>query len=127
MRRTQEARPYGTDEPLTSALVICGTCPGSSTRSDRDMMEEMNSQRTLPGWPDFREKTRCASRGSMRDVLKPIDYQILASEAEQVRWQNSAQWARNLMVKEGLLQVDSPVGIWEITEKGRGFLQNQRR
>jgi len=59
---------------------------------------------------------------SMRDVLKPIDYQTLASEAEQLRWQNSAQWARNLMVKEGLLQADSPVGIWEITEEGRAFL-----
>jgi restriction system protein len=64
---------------------------------------------------------------SMRDVLKPIDYHILSSEAEQMRWQNSAQWARNLMVKEGLLQADSPVGIWEITEKGRVFLQNNRR
>src|SRR5260370_586542 len=64
---------------------------------------------------------------SMRDVLKPIDYQTLSSEAEQMRWQNSAQWARNLMVKEGLLQADSPGGIWEITEKGRVFLQNKRR
>jgi restriction system protein len=64
---------------------------------------------------------------SMRDVLKPIDYQILSSEAEQVRWQNSAQWARNLMVKEGLLQPDSPVGIWEITEKGRAFLRTNSR
>ncbi len=60
---------------------------------------------------------------SMRNVLKPIDFQTLSSEAEQVRWQNSAQWARNLMVKEGLLQADSPVGLWEITEKGREFLQ----
>ncbi len=59
---------------------------------------------------------------SMRDILKPIDYQTLSSEAEQVRWQNSAQWARNLMVNEGLLQPDSPVGIWEITEQGRAFL-----
>lgn len=59
---------------------------------------------------------------SMRDVLKPIDYQTLSSEAEQLRWQNSAQWARNLMVKEGLLKLHSPVGIWEITEKGRAFL-----
>jgi restriction system protein len=59
---------------------------------------------------------------SMRDVLQPIDYQTLSSETEQVRWQNSAQWARNLMVKEGLLQPDSPVGIWEMTEKGRAFL-----
>ena len=64
---------------------------------------------------------------SMRHVLKPIDYQILSSEAEQMRWQNSAQWARNLMVKEGLLQVDSPVGIWEITEKGRAFLLQESR
>ena len=62
---------------------------------------------------------------SMRDVLKPIDYQILSSEAEQMRWQNSAQWARNLMVKEGLLRADSPVGIWEITEKGRSWLLNK--
>ncbi len=64
---------------------------------------------------------------SMRDVLKPIDYQILSSEAEQVRWQNSAQWARNLMVKEGLLQSDSPVGTWEITEKGRVWLLKNSR
>jgi restriction system protein len=62
----------------------------------------------------------------MRGVLKPIDYHILSSEAEQMRWQNSAQWARNLMVKEGLLQADSPVGLWEITEKGRTFLQNTK-
>src|SRR5260221_8701279 len=63
----------------------------------------------------------------MRDVLKPIDYQTLSSEAGQLRWQNSAQWARNLMVNEGLLQSDSPVGIWEITEKGRAFLQKTSR
>lgn len=61
---------------------------------------------------------------SMRDVLKPIEYHILSSEAEQMRWQNSAQWARNLMVKEGLLRGDSPVGLWEITEKGRAWLLN---
>lgn len=64
---------------------------------------------------------------SMRDVLKPIDYQTLSSETEQVRWQNSAQWARNLMVKEGLLQPDSPAGIWEMTEKGRAFLLKNSR
>jgi restriction system protein len=60
---------------------------------------------------------------SMRDVLKPIDYQTLLSEAgRQLRWQNTAQWAHHLMVKEGLLHPHSPVGIWEITEKGRTWL-----
>jgi hypothetical protein len=61
---------------------------------------------------------------SMRSVLKPIDYHILSSEAQQMRWQNSAQWARNLMVKDGLLRSNSPPGIWEISEKGRAFLRN---
>jgi restriction system protein len=60
-------------------------------------------------------------------VLKPIDFQPLASEARQLRWQNSAQWAHNLMVKEGLLKLDSPNGIWEITEKGRIFLTQNNR
>ncbi len=59
---------------------------------------------------------------SMSDMLKPIDYQALSSEGGHLRWQNTAQWSRNLMVKEGLLKPDSPVGIWEITEKGRAFL-----
>ena len=31
------------------------------------------------------------------------------------------------MVKEGLLQPDSPVGIWEITEQGRAFLTKNIR
>ena len=45
---------------------------------------------------------------SMRGILKPIDYQILSSEAQQMWRQNSAQWARNLMVKDGLLRSNSP-------------------
>jgi restriction system protein len=63
----------------------------------------------------------------MEGVLKPIDFQPLASEARQLRWQNSAQWAHNLMVKEGLLMKDSPNGIWEITQKGRTFLFEENR
>lgn len=64
---------------------------------------------------------------SMSNVLQPIDYQTLSSDSETVRWQNSAQWARNLMVKEGLLQSDSPVGTWEMTENGRAFLWKKSR
>ncbi|MDQ2907180.1 MAG: winged helix-turn-helix domain-containing protein [Chloroflexota bacterium] len=63
---------------------------------------------------------------SMIGILKPIDFLPLASEARQLRWQNSAQWAHNLLVKEGLLQMDSPNGIWEITEKGRTFLTEKK-
>ncbi len=59
---------------------------------------------------------------SMKEILKKVDYQPLASDPEMPRWRNTAQWARNSMVKEGLLKLDSPRGIWEITDAGRKAL-----
>ena len=56
---------------------------------------------------------------SMREVLRQVDYEPLASGTEMLRWRNTAQWARNTMVEEGLLKLDSPRGMWEITEAGR--------
>ncbi len=38
-------------------------------------------------------------------------------------WRNSAQWARNSMVQEGLLKADSPRGVWNISEAGRCRLE----
>lgn len=52
----------------------------------------------------------------MKPRLKPVDFQPLASGPENPRWRNAAQWARNSMVKDGLLKPDSPRGVWEITE-----------
>jgi len=58
----------------------------------------------------------------MKDILKPVDYDLLPSK-NSVRWQNTARWERFTMVKEGLLSSDSPQGVWEITEKGREYLE----
>lgn len=55
----------------------------------------------------------------MKGVLREIDYEPLPSNTEMLRWRNTAQWARDAMVKEGLLKSNSPRGIWEITEAGR--------
>lgn len=55
----------------------------------------------------------------MKGRLKPVDYETLPSDARQVRWRNTAQWARNAMVEEGLLSAESPKGVWEITAAGR--------
>jgi len=55
----------------------------------------------------------------MKGVLIRVDYEPLASDPEMLRWRNTAQWARNSMVKEGLLKSNSPRGIWEISEAGR--------
>lgn len=59
----------------------------------------------------------------MKSILKDVDYEPLASGPDLPRWKNTAQWARNGMVKNGLMRNDSPRGIWEIAEKGKEFLR----
>ena len=59
----------------------------------------------------------------MKPVLKPVDFDPLASGPDNPRWRNTAQWARNSMVREGLLKADSPRGVWEISERGRAVLK----
>jgi len=59
----------------------------------------------------------------MKPVLKDVDYQPLASNPDNPRWRNAAQWARNSMIRDGLLKADSPRGVWEIADKGRAMLK----
>ncbi len=59
----------------------------------------------------------------MKPVLKQVDFAPLASGPDNPRWRNAAQWARNSMVREGLLKADSPHGKWEITDAGRVYLE----
>lgn len=62
----------------------------------------------------------------MKPVLKDVDYQPLASNPENPRWRNAAQWARNTMRQDGLIKDDSPHGTWEISDKGRAMLKRSR-
>lgn len=62
----------------------------------------------------------------MKPILKKVDYDPLASGPDHPRWRNAAQWARNSMVREGLLKDDSPRGIWEITDRGRHHLKEEK-
>lgn len=61
----------------------------------------------------------------MKDTLKDVDYEPLASNPEMPRWRNAAQWARQALVEEGLLKADSPRGVWEISESGRKKLSGE--
>lgn len=62
----------------------------------------------------------------MKPVLKMVDYDPLASSPDNPRWRNAAQWARNNMIRDGLLKNDSPRGVWEITDRGRAILKEQQ-
>ena len=55
----------------------------------------------------------------MKPKLQSVDFEPLASGPDNPRWRNAAQWARNTMVKEGLLKSESPRGVWEITDLAR--------
>ena len=62
----------------------------------------------------------------MKGTLKPIDYECHKSNDKQIRWRNTAQWARNKMVNaDGSMTKDSPNGVWEISAKGRKWLEEQ--
>lgn len=60
---------------------------------------------------------------TMKGRLREVDYQSLKSDPNCPRWNNTAQWARNAMVVDGLLKDDSPHGVWEIAPAGREYLQ----
>ena len=62
----------------------------------------------------------------MKGTLKPIDYECHKSNDKQIRWRNTGQWARNKMVNnDGRMKKDSPNGVWEISDKGRKWLETK--
>jgi len=62
----------------------------------------------------------------MKSTLKLIDYESHKSNEKQIRWRNTAQWARNKMVNsDGRMKKDSPNGVWAISDKGRKWLEKQ--
>ena len=56
--------------------------------------------------------------------LKPAD--LMRTKSGEIRWRNRVCWVRYELVQEGLLRSDSPRGIWELSEKGRAYLHQQR-
>lgn len=66
-------------------------------------------------------------REKMKDKLNEYDFQSIPSNPNEPRWRNTAQWCRLTLVKEGLLSSSSPKGIWEITEKGRKYLEEYKK
>ncbi len=73
--------------------------------------------------PDVLERVWVALQGR----LTPLDLGALPSNPRYTRWRNRAQWCRNTMREEGLIAADSPHGIWEITDAGRRWLEEQEK
>lgn len=61
----------------------------------------------------------------MKSMLNEYDYQSLPSDPRSVRWRKTAQWCRHTLVRKELMKKDSPRGVWEISDAGRRWLENE--
>lgn len=68
------------------------------------------------------EDVQALLRRKLDGVLNSYDLAPLNADPRTPRWWNAAMWCRLELVKEGLLERDSPKGIWQITEGGRRAL-----
>lgn len=59
----------------------------------------------------------------LEDRLQPVDHEELASGKGQVRWRNTAQWSRNELVRDGLMEPSRRYGEWAISDAGRAHLE----
>jgi predicted CopG family antitoxin len=58
---------------------------------------------------------------AMRATLNAFDYGTVSSG--EPRWRNWARFERADMVRDRLLTRDSPYGVWEMTDRGRKYLE----
>ena len=58
----------------------------------------------------------------MKGTLTEVDFEPLAAGSDVPRWWNTAQWAHNSMTQAGLLKIESPRGVWEMSETGHKLI-----
>jgi len=61
----------------------------------------------------------------MKDQFTPADLEKLPS-GRAIRWKYRAMWVRMKLKTDGYLKADSPRGIWEISEKGRDYVEREK-
>lgn len=59
----------------------------------------------------------------MKDIFTPADFRKLP-ESNYIRWENRVAWQASNMRREGYIKKDSQRGIWEITDAGRKWLDD---
>jgi len=61
----------------------------------------------------------------MSSILTEADRRKLPN-SNFIRWENRVAWQTSNMRKEGLIEASSPRGVWEITDAGRKWLDDNR-
>lgn len=112
-------------KPRTRKLKTHKLQKGLRTHEDEYRAPILQSLVALGGYGSVNEvKERVGV--IMKPILNEYDYAKLESDPRKARWENSTEWVRLALKKEGLISSDSPAGIWEITEKGRQWLAQRQ-
>ncbi len=118
------------NEQVAGHSSISGTV-GPGGRLPRGLRTPESAYRV----PILQSLVELGGRGSVDKVLEGVEAKIghLLNDHDrkplksgQIRWRNTAMWCRKTLVGEGLLARDSPRGTWEITEKGRRWLDERK-
>jgi hypothetical protein len=59
----------------------------------------------------------------MKDIFTPADFKKLP-QSSYIRWENRVAWQASNMRRDGFIKKGSPRGIWEITDAGRKWLDD---
>jgi hypothetical protein len=116
----RHAAARDTDEPPRAAGVQ-RPAKGLRTPESAFVLPILQALQGLGGQAQMQKVLEVVG-AAMRDQFREVDRQPLKSDPNCPRWINTAQWARQTMVDNGLLRKDSPRGIWEMTEKGKKHL-----
>ena len=104
---------------------------GNKQRIKRNLKTHQSQYRI----PILQVLTDLGGRGEVNEILERVYermknklnlYDLENLSRGPQRWNNSARWERSKMVKEGLIEKVSYRGIWEITEKGKHYLEEHQ-
>jgi len=68
------------------------------------------------GRAPYREVLEAVGR-DIKDLLTPLDLESLTSGG--IRWHSRLQFVRLRLIERGLLERDTPRGVWGLSERGR--------
>lgn len=136
----RQAVPFIDKTPNDVLRRILLTAPPVETQqrvtSDSSSFQ-IKTRRRRPRTPDSTPKqiyrrpileilVEAGGKAGARDVLEALGNRIQLKTGDfenissgEVRWENRAKWSRKDLAMEGLLNSDSPRGLWEITDEGR--------
>jgi hypothetical protein len=112
-RQTKRAAKTGTTETGTTRTRAKA---GSILAEDRYELPLLTALIDLGGRAAYRDVLEAVGK-QLEPELTPLDKDKLKSG--DVRWENRLQFVRLRLIERGLLERDTPRGIWGITDNGR--------